>query len=270
MEFSCQGIVIREVAVGEGDKLLTILTSTHGKITALAKGVKKLTNKNAAGTQLFVFSEYEFTGKNGRNILKTAISKELFYNMRSDMVRYCLACYFADILAHVTMENNDETETLRLFLNTLYALSEKRDLPLWLIKGAFELKLMCICGFMPNFSECINCSGDISKGVCLFSFEEAALFCGECISRIKHQGSSVPFSCTVSPTLIPVLNYISLSPISKFLSFKLDASAAGEFSFICENYLLHKTERTYETLRIYKSVTNSLNNNFQENNEKQK
>ena len=258
MDFSSQGIVIRETAVGESDKMLTILTPS-GKVSAYAKGVKKITNKNAPATQLFVFSEYEFIKKFGRLTVKTAVSKELFYNMRSDMARYSLACYFADILNHVTMENNDETETLRLFLNALYALSNMQDIPLWLIKGAFEFKLMCICGFMPDFEECGVCACTVEpKKNNIFSFEQAAIICEDCIEKLKKATGNVPFSCNISDVCTKVMKHIAHTSQSKLLSFSVSDEIKGEFSFICENYLIHKTERSFETLKIYKSIISSL------------
>ena len=252
MEFSTSGIVIRELRQGENDKLLTILTP-EGKIYALAKGVKKISSKNAPACQLFVYSEYELMKKNGRFIVKTALSKELFYNMRSDMSRYSLACYFAEILLHVTTENNDESETLRLFLNTLYALANKPDIPLWQIKGAFEMKLLSILGFAPDFTSCFGCGCEIKIArQNVFSFEEAALICEKC------RKGDVAFSCTISGDTCLALKYISASTPASFLSFTLDETNSAEFSFVCENYLLHKTEKNYETLKIYKSIINSL------------
>ena len=252
MENSCVGVVIREQLQGENDKLLTILTP-EGKIFAYAKGVKKISSKNAPACQLFVFSEFELLQKSGRTVVKTAISKELFYNMRSDMTKYALACYFAEVINHITTENNDESETLRLFLNTLYALANKDDIPLWQIKGAFELKLMSICGFMPDFTTCFGCGCDIelSKNN-VFSFEEAALICDKC------RNGNVAYSCTLTGDVCNAMKFIANSSVTSFLSFKIDDSLSYEFSFVCEKYLIHKTERTYETLKIYKSILNSL------------
>ncbi len=252
MDFTTTGIVIRERAQGENDKLLTILTP-EGKVYAYAKGVKKISSKNAPACQLFVYSEYEFIQKNGRLTVKTALSKELFYSMRADMTRYSLACYFADILSGVTTENNDESEALRLFLNTLYALANKQDIPLWQIKGAFELKLMCILGFAPDFDTCFGCGCEIEIGRSnTFSFEEGALICEKC------KKGNIAFSCSVSGGTCLALRFITSSSIGAFLSFTLDESDSAEFSFICENYLMHKTERSYETLKIYKSIVNSI------------
>jgi len=252
MDFTTTGIVIREQAQGENDKLLTILTP-EGKVYAYAKGVKKISSKNAPACQLFVYSEYEFIKKNGRLTVKTALSKELFYNMRADMTRYSLACYFAEILSGVTTENNDESETLRLFLNALYALANKQEIPLWQVKGAFELKLMCILGFAPDFDTCFGCGCEIEIGRSnIFSFEEAALICEKC------RKGNIAFSCTVSGNTCLELKFITASSLGAFLSFTLDESDSAEFSFVCENYLMHKTERSYETLKIYKSIINSI------------
>ena len=252
MEKTYTGVVIKEQQQGENDKLLTILT-TEGKIFAYAKGVKKIASKNAPACQLFVYSEFEFIEKKGRLTVKTAVTKDLFYNMRSDMLRYSLACYFADIINHVATQNNDETEMLRLFLNTLYALANKTDIPLWLIKGAFELKLMCIIGFMPDFTFCYGCGCEITLSRNnTFSFEEAALICENC------KKGDVSFSCTLSDKVCLIMKYISASSVSGFLSFRYDTDISSEFSFVCENYLIHKTERNYETLKIYKSILNSI------------
>ena len=257
MDFATKGIVIREVLQGENDKLLTILTPDKGKITAYAKGVKKISSKNAPACQLFVFSEYEFINKSGKLAVKTAVSKDLFYDMRADMTRYSLACYFAEILQHTCMENNDESESLRLFLNCLYALSYRKEFSISQIKAAFEMKLMCICGFMPDFDTCIQCSGEITcTPQNIFSFEESGLICEKCLALLNK--NNVPFSCTISHNVIEAIKFICFSQQSKLLMFSLDDDELNELSFVCENYLIHKTERNYETLKIYKSILNLI------------
>ena len=270
-EFTELGIVIREKTQGESDKLITVLTAKHGKVFALAKGVKNITNKNAASCQLFVYSEYDFVTKSGRRVLKTGISKDVFFGMRCDAERFALVSYFADVLNHVTMENNDETETLRLFLNVIYALSYKQDIPLWLIKGAFELRLMCVLGFMPDFSSCGGCGCEAYfRKNNIFSFELGAVLCEDCSKQAQKSEGYIPYSCKVSDEVLEMMIFVCACDVKKLLSFKLDDAFAPEFSFACENYLIHKTERTFETLKIYKNIVNTLNNTKTEKNEEQK
>lgn len=257
MDINCDGLVIRETLSGENNKLLTILTPKSGKVFALAKGVKKLSSKNASACQLFAFSEFELLEKDKRYIVKTASLKEMFFGMRQDISRYALACYFAEVINFAATQDNDETEMLRLMLNALYALSNKQETPLWLIKGAFELKLSSILGFMPDLSTCSYCSDTIQKGHgALFSFSEGCIICKSCAEKSKNE--RIPFTCSITNSTLSTMAYICNAPIEKFISFKYQNLDIAEFSFVCENYLIHKTERSYDTLRIYKSIVNSL------------
>ena len=259
-EFICEGVVIREKLRNESDKLLTILTPQFGKVFAYAKGVKNIAGKNAPACQLFAFSEFHSVNSRGRRVVKSAIVKDIFYGMRSDAERFALVSYFADVLNHVTVENNDETEAQRLFLNCIYALSNKQDIPLWLVKSAFELRLCCVLGFMPDFTSCPVCGCEtVINKLNTFSFDMSAVICDDCKEKMKRQQGALPFCTTVSCDVLEAMLHICLADSKRFLSFKIDKSYAGELSFICENYLINKTERTYETLKIYKSIVNSLN-----------
>src|SRR5882672_2049423 len=43
-----EGVVLRTIKLGEADRIITILTLGHGKIRAVAKGVRKTTSKFGA------------------------------------------------------------------------------------------------------------------------------------------------------------------------------------------------------------------------------
>ena len=46
-----KGIVLRETETKEADKILTLLTDTHGKISVIARGVRRKSCKYAACAQ---------------------------------------------------------------------------------------------------------------------------------------------------------------------------------------------------------------------------
>src|SRR6201989_3108334 len=43
-----QGVVLRTIKLGETDRIVTILTQGHGKVRAVAKGVRKTTSRFGA------------------------------------------------------------------------------------------------------------------------------------------------------------------------------------------------------------------------------
>ena len=252
MDVSVTGAVIREYPIRESDKLLTFLSAERGKITVLAKGVKNIKSKNAAGTQLFCCSELELSEKNGRYVLKTAYAKQSFFGIREDVLRYSLACYLADAANAVTTENSDEEPILRLFLNSLFALSEKKDVPLWKIKAAFELRLMVMCGFMPELYLPCDCEKAGSEPQAyVFDFTEARALCADCKEK---RGGTV----SLPKAVLESMRYVCACKLPRLLSFGLGEQFKSDFAFICENYLLYQTERSYETLKIYKSMSNTL------------
>jgi len=51
--YKTEGIVLKRINYGEADRILTIYTKRHGKIRAIAKGVRKLTSRKAGSLELF-------------------------------------------------------------------------------------------------------------------------------------------------------------------------------------------------------------------------
>ena len=51
------GLVLRRTNYGEADRILNIITPT-GKISAMAKGVRRARSKLAGGVEMFSLSEY--------------------------------------------------------------------------------------------------------------------------------------------------------------------------------------------------------------------
>ena len=157
MNISCDALILRETEINDNDKIVTALTAEHGKISFIAKGVRAIRSKNSSALQPFCFSALELLETNGRYVLKTAIVKDLFYGIRSEVSRFCLASYFAEIVLDFCVEDNDETDMLRLILNCLYVLSYKKEKSLELLKATFELKALCITGYMPDLYYCSSC-----------------------------------------------------------------------------------------------------------------
>ncbi len=250
MDITLSGVVLQESGSGEADKLLTILTDKLGKITIKARGVKNLKSKNSSACQLFCFSEFEILKRGAYYTLKTGYLKEGFFALRQDPLRYSLACYIAQITRAVTSNASEDNEILRLVLNAFFALSNKTDIPLWKIRAAFEFKLMCLAGFCPELDFCCCCGAEIDKTkINSFAFIDGGTVCSQCKSGNSNK---------ISRDVLSVLKYEAACPTERFLSFNLDYTLSQELLYITETYLKNQTERSFSTLKIYKSMLNSL------------
>lgn len=67
-----EAIVLRRLEYGEADRIVTLLTKEHGRISAIAKGVRKPKSKLAGGVEVFSINSISYI--DGRHELKTLVS----------------------------------------------------------------------------------------------------------------------------------------------------------------------------------------------------
>jgi len=151
MYINTTGVILREVQYKDTSKILTVLTSSEGKLTVSAYGAHRKNSKLAAVTGLLVYSEMTLLKKKDRWTMTEARSVEQFIGLRDDLKLLALGTYIAELTEAVSDEDSPNPELLPLCLNALYALSEKIKTPEY-IKPVFELRLMAISGFEPLLS----------------------------------------------------------------------------------------------------------------------
>jgi len=225
MYINTTGIVLREVTYKDSSKILTILTSSEGKLTVSAHGAHRKNSKLAAVTQLLVFSEMTLSQRKDRWTLSEAQSIEQFIGLRDDLKLLALGAYIAELTEAVADEDSPNPELLPLCLNSLYALSEKLKPPEY-VKPAFELRLMSISGFKPILSE------------------------------IKNENFTAPEEGTIKlgEEALGAAGYILSCDAKKLFSFKLAPPALRELSTVTESYLLTQLDRTFKTLDYYHRI----------------
>lgn len=243
MYIKTEGIVLRETEYKDNDKLLTVLTKDFGKITVKARGVKSQRSKLKAGCQLFAYSEWVLTEFGGRYTATEVNTKELFSELQKDIELMYLATYFVQVCDAVAQEDDPNEEILSLLLNSLFALS-KLSKPQAFVKAVFELRLMCLCGFLPDLRGCFVCG----KPDCeRFNITQGALQCATCSS-----GGDIRMP--LSAGSLAAMRYITSCEAKKLFSFSLSELALTQLCGIAESYLSTRLERGFSTLDLYKSL----------------
>jgi len=239
-------LVLREVKYKEADRILTLLTDKEGKITVKARGAYRKNSKIGAATQQLTYSEMTLFGNRGRWTVNEASVKEAFSGLRSDMESLSLASYFSECIEAFSIEEQPEPALLQLILNSLYALSRGLYPPEH-IKAAFELRLMCICGYTPELSICSGCGCEEPEEPVL-NIDSGAVFCRRCSYGVSGDTASL---CNSS---LAAMRYICAAPAKQLFSFSLDAAALKRLSGAAERYLLRHAERSFYTLDYWKNI----------------
>jgi len=241
MDKTIKALVLREVKYKEADRILTVLTE-DGKLTMKAPGALRKTSKCSAATQQLTFSELTVYTRMGHWQVREGTVLEAFDGLRSDLERLALAAYFAQVLEAVSDEDVPVPELLQLGLNSLFALSRGLAEP-WLIKAVFELRLACLTGYAPELFGCMQCGE--AEGALYFDQKKGGVFCAHC------RDYGVP---ELSSACLAAMRHVTDAPAKKIFSFSLTGDAVGEFSQICEKYLLTQLERGFSTLEYYQSI----------------
>ena len=245
------GLAIREIAVGESDKIITFLTPSMGKISVYCRGVRSIKSHRIAATQLFCYDELTVSVKGDRYTLGEACLIENFFGIRSDIEKFALAQYFADLLCEVTVENEDQSEILSLALNSLHILLS--DKPLALIKSVFELRLLCEIGLMPDLSGCEICS--CTDGEFYLDPIGGTLKCRECIfERSGEVFDSSRAYVFVGSHVLRAMRYIVDAPKNRIFAFSAENDFLNELASVSEKYTLSQIGRGFDSLDFYRSL----------------
>jgi len=144
-----QAIILSRTDYGEADRIITLLTPDYGKISLLAKGVRKIKSKLAGGIELFSVSQITFI--QGRGAIGRLVSTRLekhYGHIIQDIDRVQLGYELIKLL-HKTTEDNPESEYFDLLWQTFEALDDQK-INLLLIKVWFEAQLLKLSGQRPN------------------------------------------------------------------------------------------------------------------------
>ncbi|MCX6781528.1 MAG: DNA repair protein RecO [Candidatus Magasanikbacteria bacterium] len=190
-----QAIVLKRAGFRESDQIVTLLTLEKGKVTALARGVKKIASKNSAYLEPFFLIEAELIpGKNINHITKV-VGLNSFKNIRSDLQKCILAQKAVSMVDKLIEENERDAPVFSLLLNWLETVNEK-DYGRGYFFG-FVAKLFKILGFSPVLDKCIACGKIVPKeqknSFYVFSPKDGGLKCAVCRQK-NDEASAVKFS----------------------------------------------------------------------------
>lgn len=145
MYIKTEGVILKRRNFGEADRLLTIYTRDFGKVTALAKGVRRPRSKKAGHLELGSWCKV-FIAK-GKNIdllteveLKRAFGIVDFSEEKSNRIYH-----FLEIIESVSAENQKNTQVYFLLLEFLNEITKAQDFNL--ISSVFKIKLMSQLGY---------------------------------------------------------------------------------------------------------------------------
>ena len=246
MKFQTDGLILREMSIGESDRLLYILTGSDGVIKAFAKGAKSIKSGKCAPTSLLSYSRLTVYKTRDSFNIGDARSLRIFSRLRSDVRKMCLAQYFCELAMTVCPREAPAEKQLRLILNSLYLLSEsKRDERL--IKACLEMRLTAMAGYTPDLLMCGSC-GAYTAPTMFFVPASGRLECADC-GGARNKGA-VPLGAAA----LTALRHTVYADDDRLFSFSLSDEGLDALNTASESYIKYRFEKDFKTLAFYKTV----------------
>ena len=143
-----QGMVLKTAPAGEYDRRIVLLTKERGKITAFARGARRMGSTLSAATVPFAFGSFHlYEGRSAYTCVSAQI-REYFQALKTDYIGACFGAFFTEFADYYSQENLEAGDTLNLLYVSLLAL-EKDTIPNERVRYAFEVRLMVQAGEFP-------------------------------------------------------------------------------------------------------------------------
>ena len=237
--------MIKEMSVGENDRLVTLFTRDYGIIRAFAAGAKSIKSKKGAATSLLTYGSFTILKKKETYKIYEATPVRLFFGVGSEIDVLSLAQYFCELCGVLVASGIPDGEFLRLILNSLHFLTKEKRYPP-LIKAITELRAAALAGYMPNLVACGGC-GKFEDDIMYFDVRDGKLLCAECKSQT---GGLIP----LDRTILSAMRHIVYSEFSRLYSFTVPEESANRLSEITGKYITVQTDHRFAALDFYNTV----------------
>jgi DNA repair protein RecO (recombination protein O) len=187
-------VVLRVQKLGESDRIVTLLTRRHGRIRAVAKGVRRTTSRFGARLEPFGHVDLQIAEASSSGLHTVAqVEGIALYGGRlvGDYPRYTSASAVAETAERLTPV--EQEPSLRLFQLTLGALRAlaAAEHAATLVLDAYLLRAMSLAGWAPALAECAVCG---TRGPHrAFSVPAGGVVCPDC----RPPGAAHPAPATL-------------------------------------------------------------------------
>jgi DNA repair protein RecO (recombination protein O) len=229
-----RAVVLRTYRLGESDRIVVLLTEHHGKVRAVAKGVRKTTSR--FGARLEPLSNVNLLLYQGRelDIVSQADMVDTTAPLHHDLDRLTQGISMLEAVDQLAIEREPAPELYRMLVGALRTLGER---PSSLVVPAFFWKLLAAEGVRPELDVCVRC-GEAGPLVA-FDVDQGGVLCRSCRS-----------GAPVSPEALELLRQIMGGRLNEALAAPADA-AAHEVAQLATRSMEHHLERRLRSVAMF-------------------
>jgi len=238
-----RAVILRKLDYGEADRIYTLLTSEHGKVPAIAKGVRRSASKLAPALELFAHVDVQLAHGRGQLDVVTQAVRLPGARVPADPDRTAHASLIVEVADRVSEDRHPIEglyELTQLALDDLARDDDPRRASAYFLAQALEF-----LGYAPNLSTCVVCERPLAPEPAYFSPPAGGLVC-----TADHLAGMLE----VSVAALKVLRVAAAGDIALYRRLKLEPGLLEEVEAVLEAQIEHHLDRRLKSLQFLRRM----------------
>ena len=234
-----RAVVLRKLDYGEADRIFTLLTRTHGKVGAIAKGVRKPESKLGPSLELYGHIDVLLAKGRGELDVVAQVERLPMERMKGEMERMAHAALIAELAERVCEDRHPVDGVYELTVMALDELAREDDPRR--ATAYFLMAALDLLGYAPQLSECATCGKPLQAVPAPFSAAAGGFLCMDC---------AMPGMRLVPLAAIKVLRLMAAGDLATYRRLKLDPSLTDAMEQVLTAQLEHHLDRRLKSLQF--------------------
>jgi len=218
-ELTTQGIVLKAIDYGEKDKIITIFTAEMGRVSAILKGVRRITSRLKYASQPFCYADFKLAGRSELMTVCGASEITNYFDITQSYAKMVCGSAILEMVDNASTLGQADPVLFEALRRSLGLLAES-DLNPDLILMRFAIGLFKVSGYAMNLKTCRVCGKSLNSDMVVFDVDSGEFCCYKC---------PVPNYITVSPRALEIMQKIAQIPVSELPDIVLMKDEAKEF-----------------------------------------
>lgn len=157
-----EAIVLRTHKLGEADRIITLLSRDHGKVRAVARGVRRTSSKFGGRLEPCTHVDLQFANGRSLDVITQAVTLHPYAEpLAHDYELYTVAQVMIETADRLVAEEGEPSRRqYQLLVGALHALTvgtADGRRPATMVMDAYLLRAIALAGYAPTLAECARC-----------------------------------------------------------------------------------------------------------------
>ena len=186
--YRSEAIILKQMPLGEADRILTLFTPAYGKVRAVAKGVRKPTSRMSGSVEPLTRANMLLSKGHDLDVVSQVEPIDVYMAVRGDLEKTSTAFYMAELVDAFTIEQSENRSLYRHLVNSLETLCDLKNdghgnvREYILLRASYECSLLSMTGYRPQIHRCTEC-GLAPQGSVFFSASGGGVICQRCRNK---------------------------------------------------------------------------------------